>query len=77
MKSLWPKPEESKFRFFFNFIFTPWCFLLSLYKFNTKFETFWNNKSNEQILLNLTSQYGEINFFIRNFNEINLCEVIT
>jgi len=47
-------------------------------RLNTKFEFFWNNKSNEQILLNLAGQYGVQNyFFIRNFNEINLCEVIT
>jgi hypothetical protein len=42
------------------------------------FEKFWNKKSNEQILLNLTGQYGVQNyFFIQNFNELDLCEVIT
>jgi hypothetical protein len=27
-------------------------------KLNTKFEKLWNNKSKEQVFLNLTSQYG-------------------
>jgi hypothetical protein len=47
-------------------------------KLNTKFEKLWNNKSREQILLNLTIQYGVQKYiFIRKFNEIHLCEVIT
>jgi hypothetical protein len=42
------------------------------------FEIFWNKKSNEQIFLKLTGQYGVQNyFFIKNFNELDLCEVIT
>ncbi len=45
---------------------------------NTKFEKNWNIKSKEQILLNLTNQYGvQKYFFIKKFNEIDLCEVIT
>jgi hypothetical protein len=45
---------------------------------NTKFEKIWNNKSREQIFLNLTNQYGvQKYFFIRKFIEIDLCEVIT
>ncbi len=47
-------------------------------KVNTKFEKLWNNKNKEQVLLNLTSQYGiQKYFFIRKFNEIDLCEIIT
>jgi hypothetical protein len=45
---------------------------------NTKSEKLWNNKSNEQVFLNLTSQYGVQKYiFIRKFNEIVLCELIT
>jgi hypothetical protein len=45
---------------------------------NTKFEKLWNNKSREQVLLNLTGQYVvQKYFFIKNNNEIDLCEVIT
>jgi hypothetical protein len=37
----------------------------------------WNNKSKEQILLNLTNQYGvQKYFFIKKLNEIDLCEVM-
>jgi len=47
-------------------------------KLNTKFEKKWNNKSREQVLLNLISQYGvQKYFFIKFFNEIDFCEVIT
>jgi hypothetical protein len=43
---------------------------------NKKFEKNWNNKNKEQVLLNLTSQYGgQKYFFIKKFNEIDLCEV--
>jgi len=46
-------------------------FIGSNVKLNEKFEKFWNNKSNEQILLNLIGQYGVQNYFvIRNFNEL-------
>jgi hypothetical protein len=44
---------------------------------NTKFKKLWNNKSREQVLSNLTGQYGvQKYFFIRKFNEINLSEVV-
>ncbi len=47
-------------------------------KLITNFKKIWNNKSREQILLNLTSQYGVQKYFcIRKINEIDLCEVIT
>jgi hypothetical protein len=49
-----------------------------VFKLNTKFEKLWNNKSREQVLLNLTNQYGvQKYFFTKKFNEINLYEVIT
>jgi hypothetical protein len=42
------------------------------------FEKLRNNKNREQVLLNLISKYGvQKYFFIRKFNEIDLCEVIT
>ncbi len=42
------------------------------------FEKLSTNKSREQVFLNLTSQYGvQKYFFIRRFNEIYLCEIIT
>ncbi len=44
---------------------------------NFKFEKLWNNKNKKQVFLNLTSQHGvQKYFYIRKFNEINLCEVI-
>jgi hypothetical protein len=47
-------------------------------KLNTKFEYFWNNKSREQVLFDLTSQYGvQKYFFIKTFNEMYFCEAIT
>ncbi len=46
-------------------------------KLNTKFEKNWNNKSKEQVLLNLIQYDVQNYFFIRKFNEIDLCEVIT
>jgi hypothetical protein len=37
----------------------------------------WNNKSKEQVLLNLIGWYGVQKYiFIRKFNEIDLCEVM-
>jgi hypothetical protein len=45
---------------------------------NTKFEKIWNKKIKIQVFLNLIGQYGvQKNLFIKNFNETNLCEVIT
>ncbi len=47
-------------------------------RLNTKFEKLWNNKSREQAFLNLTNQYGFQKYmFIRKFNVIVLCELIT
>ncbi len=58
------------------FILKPWCFPLGCIKLNKTFEKLWSNKSREQVLLNLTSQYGvQKYFFIKKFNEIDLCEV--
>jgi hypothetical protein len=72
------KTQENKFIFYLNFILKPWGFPLGLYKLNTKFEKLWNNKSREQVLLNLVGQYGVQKYFlIRKFSEIDLCEVIT
>ncbi len=72
------KTQESRFNFYINFILKPWCFPLGLYQVEYKFEKNQNNKNKEHILLNLIGQYGvQIYFFIRKFNEINLCEVIT
>jgi len=46
-------------------------------KLTTKFEKLWNNKSREQVLLNLIGQYGVQKFLIKKSNEIDFCEVIT
>jgi hypothetical protein len=52
---------------FWNHSVFHWVYI----KLNTKFENFWNNKSREQILLNLTTQYGvQKYFFIIKLNEI-------
>jgi hypothetical protein len=51
---------------------------VGLYKIEYKFENLWNNKSREQVLLNLNGQYGVQKYFlIRKFNGTDFCEVIT
>jgi hypothetical protein len=54
------------------------AFHLVYIKLITNFDFFWNNKSREQVLLNLTGQYGvQKYFFIKKIIDINLREVIT
>ncbi len=78
MKYFLTKTQESRFKFYLNFILKPWSFPWVYIKLNTKFEKLWNNKSNEKILLNLINQNDVQRYFLtRKFNEIILCEVIT
>jgi len=78
MKQFLTKNQESKFKFYLNFILKPCCFHWVYINLNTKFEKLWNNKSREQALLKLNSQYRvQKYFFIKKFNEIDLCEVRT
>ncbi len=78
MKYFLTKTQESRFKFYLNLIWNHGAFCWVYINLNTKFEKLCNNKSKEQVILNLTSQHGvQKYFFIKKFNEIKLCEVIT
>jgi hypothetical protein len=72
------KTQESRFNLYLNFILKLGAFHWICIKLNKSFEKNWNNKSKGQVLLNLTGQNDVQKwFFIRKFNGIDLCEVIT
>jgi hypothetical protein len=57
------KTQESRFKLYKNFILKPRRFPLGLYQVEYKNWEFWNNKSKEQLVLNLISQYGVQKYF--------------
>jgi hypothetical protein len=58
MKSFLPTTKENRFQFYLIFNWKHGAFYWVYIKLNIEFEIFWNHKSNEQILLNFTNQYG-------------------
>jgi hypothetical protein len=70
------KTQESRLKFYLNFILKLLTLNWVYFKSTTKFQKKWNNKSKEYVCLKLTNQYGvQTYFFIRKFNEIYMYSI--